>query len=163
MRFDQKILVLIAMIISLSWLTAPVSASNEFLTGEMAAAKSELETALNFLKKANVDKGGFRDKAIAATKSAISSVNNNIMSLNKRRSDVFTGGDDDLNETFPAPEHSVSDVQNLVQAKKYLSSALKNIQNAAPDTVGYRTKAIAYVNDAISAVNKVIHYKNPKA
>ena len=163
MRFNQKIAALIAVIISLSMLTMPVSASNVLLTGEMAAAKSDLETALSFLNKANVDKGSFRDKAIAATKSAISSAKNNITSLNKRKSDVFTGGNDDFNVTPPVMEMSISDTKNIQEAKTYLTSALKNMQNAAPDAVGYSTKAISYVNNAIDAVNNLLHYKNPKS
>ena len=163
MKFNQKIAALIAVIISLSMFTIPISASNKLLTGEMAAAKRDLETALNFLNKANVDQGGFRDKAILATKEAINSAKNNITSLNKRKSDVFTGGNDDFNVTPPVMEMSISDTKNIQEAKTYLTSALKNIQNAVPDAVGYRTKAITYVNNAIDAVNNVLHYKNPRA
>lgn len=163
MKFNQKIAALIAVIISLSLLIVPVSASNVILTGEMAAAKSDLETALSFLKKADVDKGGFRDKAILATKEAINSAKNNITSLNKRKSDVLTGDNNDFNETTSVTEMSASDTKNIREAKTYLTSALKNMQNAAPDAVGYRTKAITYVNNAIDAVNTVLHYKNPKA
>lgn len=163
MKFNQKLAALIAVIISLSLLTVPISASNKLLTGEMAAAKSDLEKALSFLNKAKVDKGGFRDKAIAATKAAISSANNNIMSLNKRKSDVFIGGNDDFNETVPMTEMSASDTKNIQKAKTYLTSALKNIQKAAPDRSGYRTKAITYANDAITAVNNALNYKDPKS
>jgi len=118
----------------------------------MKAAFNDLKQARNFLNKATPDKGGHRAKAIELTVNAMTAVQQGIEW--DRTHPGSTGLDEDLIFT------AVSDQPNMVEARKWLNSALGELNNATPNKGGYREQAIGLVQNAISEVNAGIEYGN---
>jgi hypothetical protein len=53
---------------------------------------------------------------------------------------------------------AVSDQPNMVEARKWLNSALDELNQATPNKGGYREQAIGFVQNAISEVNAGIEF-----
>ncbi len=141
-------------VLTVSMLVFPARADQPF----MRAAKDNLEDAMKYLKKATADKGGHRNQAMSLVSDAISSVEdgikydrNNYTPGKRRRNNDFA----ELNFT---PVLAFGDQPNMEKAKRYLSSALGNLNRASADKGGHREKAIRLINEAFDEVNAGIEY-----
>ena len=153
MKFNQKIAALIAIIISVSIFSMPILAIDQ---PYMEAAKKDLDSAMKYLKKADADKGGHRQKAMDLTAEAIKSVKDGI-AYDKKNPNNRPGRNSNFDENNLVTNNA-SDQPNMVKAKEYLQAALNNLQKATNDKGGFRVKAMAQVREAIVAVNAGIAY-----
>ena len=155
MKTTGKIAAVFAVIISVSLLTIDVQADQP----RMQAAKSDLENAMKYLKKATADKGGHRQRAMNLVSDAVTSVkkgieydrNNFTPGRGKRRNSNF-------GETDFIPAMIFADQPNMEKARSYLNSALGNLNRASADKGGFREQAMRLVRDAINEVNAGIEY-----
>ena len=153
MKFNQKIAVLLAVIISISIFSMPISAADQPF---MEAAKKDLDNAMKYLKKADADKGGHREKAMDFTSQAINSVKNGI-EYDKRTPNNRPRRNSDFAENNLVV-NSESDQPNMVKAREYLQNALGNLERATADKGGFRVQAMNAVRNAIAQVNAGIEY-----
>jgi hypothetical protein len=114
----------------------------------MQAARGNLITAKNELQKAIPDKGGHRVNAISLVNSAIAEVNAGI-NFDRRHNHPGSATAETLFAGTPDQPH----MQNALSA---LGNARDNLNKAEADKGGHRVKALGYVNDAISEVQKGI-------
>ena len=117
----------------------------------MQAALEDLKSARSFLNKATPDKGGHRAKAIDLTVNAMAAVKSGIAWGNAHPETA--GLDDTVGNEVP-----VSDQPNMVEARKWLNTALDELNKSTPNKGGYREQAIGLVQNAISEVNAGIEY-----
>ena len=153
MKFNQKMVALIAIIISVSIFSMPLSAADQ---PYMEAAKKDLDSAMKYLKKADADKGGHREKAIDLTSQAINSVKDGIV-YDKRNPNNRPRRNSDFSENNLAV-NSEPDQPNMVKAREYLQNALGNLERATADKGGFRVQAMNAVRNAIAQVNAGIEY-----
>ena len=114
----------------------------------MQAARGNLLTAKSELQKAIPDKGGHRVNAIGLVNSAIAEVNAGI-AFDRRHNHATSLTPETLFAGAPDQPH----MQNALNA---LQNARDNLNRADADKGGHRVKAIGFVNDAISEVQKGI-------
>jgi len=117
----------------------------------MTAALGDLKSARSFLNKATPDKGGHRAKAIDLTVNAMTAIKEGIEW--DRTHPGSTYSDEDLTRNPPP-----SDQPNMVEARKWLNTALDELNKATPNKGGYREQAIGLVQNAISEVNAGIEF-----
>lgn len=124
----------------------------------MQEAKSDLENALKYLKRATADKGGHRQRAIDLTSQAITAVNDGI----EYDRTHFTPGrrrrSSDFNENSLLPVSTMPDQPNMVTARNSLTGAVANLNRASADKGGYRELALRLTHAAIAEVDAGIEY-----
>ncbi len=154
-QISRTFVSLLGVILSVSMLALPARALDQ---PRMQAAKSDLENALKYLRKATADKGGHRERAIDLASRAITSVNNGIdydrthITVRPRRNSSDYDGNNLLaSSAFP-------DQPNMMAAKDYLKNALENLNRASADKGGYREQAQGLVREAIAEVDAGIEY-----
>jgi hypothetical protein len=114
----------------------------------MQAARGNLIAARNELQRATADKGGHRANAIGLVNSAINEVNAGI-AFDRRHNHASSLTPETLFAGAPDQPH-------MQAALTALENAKNNLNNATADKGGHRIKALGYVNDAISEVQKGI-------
>ena len=114
----------------------------------MQAARGNLIAARNKLQRATADKGGHRANAIGLVNSAINEVNAGI-AFDRRHNHASSLTPETLFAGAPDQPH-------MQAALTALENAKNNLNNATADKGGHRIKALGYVNDAISEVQKGI-------
>lgn len=114
----------------------------------MEAARANLQTAKSELQKATPDKGGHRVNAIGLVNNAIAEVNAGI-AFDRRHNHAGKFTPEALFAGLPDQPH----MQNALSA---LQNAKDNLNRATADKGGHRVKALGFVNDAISEVQKGI-------
>lgn len=144
---------LLGVVLSVSLLAVPVRADQP----RMQAAKSDLENALKYLRRASADKGGHREKAIELASKALTAVNNGIeydrthITIRPRRNSDF---DEDNLLAISTP----LDQPNMVLARDFLKNAYANLNRASADKGSYRVDAMNLIRDAIVEVDAGIEY-----
>lgn len=111
----------------------------------MQAARGSLNTARNELLRATPDKGGHRANAVRLVGSAIAEVNAGI-AFDRRHNHASSLTAETL---FGSP-----DQPHMVNALNALQSARDSLNRATEDKGGHRVKALGFVNDAISEVQR---------
>jgi hypothetical protein len=152
MKKKNLLVILIAAVISVSFVL-PVLADQP----RMQAAKSDLDGALKYLKRASADKGGHRERAMDLTSQAITAVVNGI----EYDRTHYTPGrrrNTDFNEDSLLPVSAMPDQPNMVTARSYLVNAIANLNRASVDKGGYRELALRLTNAAIAEVDAGIEY-----
>ena len=114
----------------------------------MQAARGNLITARNELRRATADKGGHRARAIGLVNSAIAEVNLGIQ-YDRRHNHPNSLTPETLFAGAPDQPH-------MQAALSALENARDNLDRATADKGGHRAKAIDYVKNAISEVRKGI-------
>lgn len=154
-QIPGKFVSLLGIILSVSMLALPAHALDQ---PRMQAAKSDLENALKYLRKATADKGGHRERAIELASQAITAVNNGIeydrthITVRPHRNSSDVDGNN-LLAVSARP-----DQPNMMAAKDYLRNALGNLNRASADKGGYREQAQSLVREAIAEVDLGIEY-----
>ena len=114
----------------------------------MQAARANLITARNELRRATADKNGHRARAIGLVNSAIAEVNLGIQ-YDRRHNHPNSLTAETLFAGAP-------DQPRMQAALNALENAKNNLNNATTDHGGHRATALRYVNDAISEVKRGI-------
>ncbi len=153
-QISRTFVFLLGVILSVSLLTLPARAVDQ---PRMQAAKSDLENALKYLRKASADKGGHRERAIDLASQAVNAVNNGI-DYDRTHITVRPRRNSDFDENALLAVSSLPDQPNMMTAKSYLSSALGNLNRASADKGGYREQAQSLVRQAINEVDAGIEY-----
>ena len=153
-QIPQTFVFLLGFILSISLLTLPARALDQ---PRMQAAKSDLENAVKYLRRATADKGGHRERAIELASQSITAVNKGIdydrthITVRPRRNSHADSNNLLAISVLP-------DQPNMVTAKSYLNSALGNLNRASADKGGYREQAMSLIREAISEVDAGIEY-----
>lgn len=121
----------------------------------MKAAKTDLNQAMNSLRKATPDKGGHRENAIGLVSRAITAVTNGINYDESNPNNRRRRNDSLLDESSQRP---VADQPNMKAAKEHLEAALANLEKATADKGGFRVDAMRLVREAIDETQKGIDY-----
>ena len=145
---------LLGVILSVSLLALPARAVDQ---PRMQAAKSDLDNAMKYLRKASADKGGHRERAMELVSQAITAVNKGI-DYDRTHITVRPRRNSDFDENGLLAVSALSDQPNMMTAKSYLNSALGNLNRASADKGGYREQAESLVRGAINEVDAGIEY-----
>ena len=141
-------------ILSVSLLTLPARALDQ---PRMQAAKSDLENAMKYLRKASADKGGHRERAMDLVSQAMTAVNKGI-DYDRTHITIRPRRNSHADSNHRLAISVLPDQPNMVTAKSYLNSALGNLNRASADKGGYREQAQSLVRGAINEVDAGIEY-----
>ncbi len=150
MKINRKIAALLAVIISVSFISTPISAADQ---PYMKAALADLNKAQAFLKRATNDKGRYRKNALNLVGKAISAVNDGIAYDNKNSSKRSPQNSEFEKNVSAYMIGTASDRSDWIAARENLQNALNNLEKATPDKGGFRLSAMNFVRDAIVLVN----------
>ncbi len=153
MKKKTWLMMMMVAVISVSFVL-PVQADQP----HMQAAKSELNNAMKFLRRATADKGGHREKAINLVSQAMAAVQ---AGIDYDRTH-FTPGrrrrNSDLDENSLLSIAAMPDQPNMEAARRALDNALSSLNRASADKGGHRERAMDLVRAAIAEVNAGIEY-----
>ncbi len=153
-QISRTFVLLLGVILGVSLLALPARALDQ---PRMQAAKSDLENAMKYLRKASADKGGHRERAMDLVSQATNAVNKGI-DYDRTHITVRPRRNSDFDENNLLAVSSLPDQPNMMTAKSYLNSALGNLNRASADKGGYREQAMSLVREAIAEVDAGIEY-----
>jgi hypothetical protein len=144
----------LAAVILIASFASPILAVDQ---PQMQAAKANLESAQDALSKATADKGGHRERAMTLIGQAIGAVNNGI-EYDRTHFTPRRRHDSTFDEESFLPAGSPVDQPNMMNARRFLQSALGNLNRASADKGGYREQAMSLTRQAINEVDAGIAY-----